>query len=115
MYHPGKVVEVLRPADKDVLAADGNVQAVLQMWDDEVLTFLVPPKLAGKIKAGQTALVDYGLDDSHKFPAPSHTVVKILAGPKAENVWKTYKELLARRKRQSEERQPAAPVQSYIG
>jgi len=48
MYHLGKVLEVFRPNDKEVVSADSSVQATLRMWDENVLTMLVSRKsLAG--------------------------------------------------------------------
>ena len=41
MYHPGKVIAVLSPADKGVRSSDSSVQATLRMWDDNVITMLV--------------------------------------------------------------------------
>lgn len=112
MYHPGKVVEVLKSSDRDVQSSDGSAQACLRMWDENVLTLMVAPKLAGKIKAGQTVLVDYRPNPEHRPPTPVHVIVKILEGKKAETVWKTYREMFERQKRQAA---PASPAQSYIG
>ena len=91
MYHLGKVLEVFRPTDRGVTSADTSVQACLRMWDENVLTMLVAPKIAGRIKAGQTVLVDYRPSPGHTPPIPSHTVVKIVEGKAAENTWKAYR------------------------
>ena len=112
MYHPGKIVEVLRPSDKDVVSSDASVQATVKMWDENVLTLMVAPKIAGKVKAGNTVLVDYRPSPEHRPPTPMHVIVKILAGKKAETVWSTYREMYDRQKRQAA---PVAPAQSYIG
>ncbi|MDE1797909.1 MAG: hypothetical protein KGH63_00700 [Candidatus Micrarchaeota archaeon] len=112
MYHPGKIVEVLRPSDKEVQSADSSVQATLRMWDENIITLIVAPKLAAKVKAGQMVLVDYRPSPEHRPPTPAHIIVKILSGKKAEAVWSTYREMYDRQKRQSA---PAAPAQSYIG
>lgn len=110
MYHPGKVIEVLRPADKGVSSADASVQATCRMWDDNILTLLVASKLGAQIKTGQVVLVDYRPDPAHQPPVPSHTIVKIIDGKKAETVWSTYRDMHDRQKR------TAAPAtQNYIG
>jgi len=56
-------------------------------------------------------LVDYRPDPAHRTPVPNHTIVKILAGRKAENAWKAYREIYEKQRR-AEKPQPA---QSYIG
>ena len=110
MYHPGKVIEVLRPADKDVTSADTSVQAICRMWDENVLTLLVAPKIAASVKPGQVALVDYRPSPDHQPPVPNHTIVKLIDGKKGELVWSTYRDMHDRQKRAS-----APPTQNYIG
>ena len=110
MYHPGKVIEVLRPADKDVRSADATVQAVCRMWDENIITLMVAPKLAAQVKTGQVVLVDYRPDPAHQPPVPSHIIVKIIEGKKAELVWSTYRDMHDRQKRTA-----APPTQNYIG
>jgi hypothetical protein len=112
MYHPGKVIEVLRATDKDVKTADPSTQACVRMWDDNILTLLVAPKLASLIKAGQTVLVDYRPSPEHRQPVPNHVIVKIIEGKKAETVWNTYRDMHDRQKRSSN---APAPAQNYIG
>ena len=111
MYHLGKVVEVFRPTDRDVVASDASVQATLRMWDENVITMMVAPKIAGKIKEGQVVLVDYRPDPEHRPPVPSHIVVKIIEGKRAEAAWKVYREVYEKQRRNEEKRPPA---QSYI-
>ncbi len=110
MYHPGKVIEVLRPSDKDVRSADASVQATCRMWDDNILTLMVATKIGAQVKTGQVVLVDYRPDSSHQPPVPSHTIVKIIEGKKAELVWSTYRDMHDRQKRTT-----APPAQNYIG
>lgn len=110
MYHLGKVLEVFRPSDKGVESADTTVQAVMRMWDENVLTMLVAPKIAGKVKEGQVVLVDYRPSPGMRTPVPNHMVVKILDGKRAENAWKAYRDIYEKQRR-SEKPQPA---QSYI-
>ncbi len=109
MYHPGKVIEVVRPSDAP--SSDTSVQATLRMWDENILTLLVAPKLAAKIKSGQTVLVDYRPDPAIRTPVPSHVIVKILEGKKAETIWGAYREMYDKQRRA----QAANAAQSYIG
>lgn len=110
MYHPGKVLEVIRALDKDVVSSDASVQATVKMWDENVLTLLVAPKIASKLKSGQFVLVDYRPDPAHRPPTAAHVIVKIISGRKAEVVMAAYREMAERQKRQA-----TPPAQSYIG
>ncbi len=113
MYHPGKVVAVLSPSDKGILSADTSVQATLRMWDENVLTMLVAPKIAKKIREGDIVLCDYRPEEKMSVPVPRNVVVKILRGKQAEKMWQEYKEVHEKRnKRESKEKQAQ---QSYIG
>ncbi len=113
MYHPGKVIAVLSPKDKGVLASDNSVQATMRMWDENVLTMSVDPKLASKIKVGDIVLADYRPRKGSTVPIPSNTIVKILRGRAAEKMWQEYQEVYEKRKkRESHDKQVQ---QSYIG
>ncbi len=90
MYHPGKVIKILAPKDKNIISSDTVVQAVVSMWDDNLFTFVVDTKIAGKLKDNDVVLVDY--TPVQNSPAPKHTIVKILRGDIADVIWKKYKE-----------------------
>jgi len=110
MYHPGKIIEVLRASDKDVKAADASTQACARMWDDNILTLMVAPKISTLIKTGQIVLVDYRPSTEHRQPVPNHVIVKIIEGKKAETIWTSYRDMHDRQKRTA-----APPAQNYIG
>jgi len=113
MYHPGKVVAVLSPSDKGIVSADSTVQVTLHMWDENVLTMLVAPKIASKVREGDIVLCDYRPEGKMSVPVPKNIVVKILKGKQADKMWHEYKEVHERRnKRESKEKQAQ---QSYIG
>lgn len=115
MYHPGRVIEVLSSKEKDIESAEETTQATLEMWDENIMTFLVAPKIADKIKEGDVVLVDYRLI-SEKVPAPRHVVIKILKGKKGKEVWNKYKELYRIRKKKVKtiKLQPKF-IPSYVG
>lgn len=97
MFHPGKVIEILSNKDKSVLSSDETTQVVLEMWDENILTFLVDPKLSSKISKNDIVLVDYRpIDD--KLNMPRHIVVKILRNKVAQNVWHNYKQHFEKQK-----------------
>ncbi|MFA6213893.1 MAG: hypothetical protein WC717_01310 [Candidatus Micrarchaeia archaeon] len=113
MYHPGKVVAVLSAGDKSISSADSSVQATLRMWDENVLTMLVSPKIAKKVREGDIVLCDYRPESGMSVPVPRNLVVKILRGRQAEKMWQEYKEVHEKRsKRESKEK---FAQQSYIG
>jgi len=113
MYHPGKVIAVISPAEKGIISSDNSVQATLRMWDENVLTMAVAPKIASKIAAGDMVLVDYRPQEGLSVPVPKNIVVKILRGKSAEKMWSEYREVHEKRKKhESKEKQVQ---QSYIG
>jgi hypothetical protein len=113
MYHPGKVIAVLSARAKGVISSDTSVQATMRMWDDNVLTMLVEPKIAQAIKAGDIVLADYRPEKGMSVPVPRNVVVKILRGPSAEKMWQTYREV--HEKRKGREKSDKEAQQSYIG
>ncbi|VVC01845.1 Uncharacterised protein [uncultured archaeon] len=113
MYHPGKVIAVLSPKEKGVIASDASVQATMKMWDDNVLTMSVEPKIAPKLRAGDIVLADYRPEKGMSVPVPRNIIVKILRGPSAERMWQTYREI--HEKRKTREKSEKEAQQSYIG
>lgn len=116
MYHPGKVLEVF--VGKDVHASDSSAQAMLEMWDENLITVLVEKKLAPKMRKEDIVLVDYRpMKDK---PAPNLTVTKILKGDTGKSTWKTYKDFHRKRKGAPAQtpsfhvEQPQ-PAQAYVG
>ncbi|MFQ6135760.1 MAG: hypothetical protein ACE5PM_01115 [Candidatus Hydrothermarchaeales archaeon] len=115
MYHPGKVLKIFSSQDEDIEAANDETQAMLMMWDRNLLTLLVDLNLAAKVKEGDIVLVDYRPLSDRGPPAPKMIVTKVLRGEIAERTWREYK---AYYKKKKEELGPGAPIpapQSYIG
>ncbi len=113
MFHPGKVIAVLSPKDKGVISADKSVQATMRMWDENVLTMEVAPKIAGRLREGDIVLCDYRPSKGLSVPVPSNTIVKILKGKAAERMWQEYREVQEKKKRREHSDKEAQ--QSYIG
>jgi hypothetical protein len=89
MYHPGKVIEVFSKS-KNVHSSDSTTQAMLEMWDENLITVLVEKKLNKQMKKQDVVLVDYRpMNDK---PVPRLIVVKVLKGKTATDTWKTYKD-----------------------
>lgn len=113
MYHPGKVIAVLSARDRNIVSSDSSVQATLRMWDENVLTMSVAPKLAPKIREGDIVLVDYRPEAGMSVPVPRNVIVKILRGKISEKMWEEYREVYDKRKKH--ENKESQAQQSYIG
>ena len=114
LYHPCKIVEVVR-RDKEVAASDESVQLIVEAWDELQWAVSLDPNL-NKEKLGQSdiVLVDWSTDEITK--GPKMNAIKVLKGKKGENVWKSYKDYLKKQKVkangvQSKNQAPA----SYMG
>lgn len=94
-YHPGKILDVHLPSDKQIVSGDDGVQATVEMWDENLFTFLVNPKISKKVRTGDIVLIDYRCTDK---PVPNHLIVKILKGDKGKNVWNKYSEYFNKKK-----------------
>ena len=110
MYHPGKVIEVFNPKDKNVKCAEGTTQAIVEMWDENMFTFLVAENIANKIKQGDVALVDYRIV-SERVPVARQVIIKVLEKEKGKKVWDKYKEY---HKKKQENIQPTK-MPGYMG
>ncbi len=112
MFHPGRIISVFS-GGKDEITADGVAQAVLLMWDENILTLEIHPKIRQRIKEGDVVLVDYRPADRLTVPVPKQQIVKIIRGKRGHALWTQYTEYHEKRKR-SANRLPTAPP-GYIG
>ena len=83
-------MKLLSPADRDVIAADENLHALVEMWDENIFTVIVDAKIAQKIKEGDVVIIDY-YPISAQSPVPKRIITKILRGKPASFLWDTYK------------------------
>ncbi len=111
MYHPGKVLGIFRSKEKDVKSSDESTQALIEMWDENIFTLLVDPKIAKSLKEKDVVLVDYS-PISEKMPVAKQTVKKIVYKKKAKKLWDDYKEYARKKKKESATK---APIRSYMG
>lgn len=110
-FHPGKVLQILKPSSKNVISANTSTQAVIEMWDENILTFTVAPKIATKVKKNDIVIVDYN-PTSEKMQIPKTIITKILRGKIADETWKKYKEYAKKKQKQASTRRIAVPVQN---
>src|SRR3989338_10923122 len=88
MYHVGRVIEIFSGDDKSVIAFDNSAQALLDMWDENMITVAIDSHLSKAIKKDDVVLVDYTATQT----GPRMVVVKILRGELGKRSWKQYKE-----------------------
>lgn len=112
MYHPGRVIDVFSPRDKNIDSVDNTTQAMLEMWDENLITVLVEPHLNEKLRKEDIVLVDYRPMQGR--PIPKMTVVKLLRGTSAKNLWTVYKDFYKKRK-QIQTPVEKAHKQHYVG
>ncbi len=115
MFHPGKVIRIFSPQSSDIESANDEMQAMLQMWDDNMITVLVDPNLADKVSEDDLVLVDYRPMFDQGPPTPRMIITKILRGENATRTWDRYREYFRKKKKESGPHGMVPPPQSYIG
>lgn len=88
MYHPGRVVRIF--TGKRGSIGDG-MQAMVNMWDENLFTFTIDPAISERIREGDVVLVDYNPMATNS-PHLRRVVTKILRGKSAEETWRRYKD-----------------------
>ena len=87
----------MKPSSKDVISANASTQVMIEMWDENILTFTIDPKIATKAKKNDIIIVDYN-PTSEKMQIPKTIITKILRGKIADETWKKYKEYAKKKK-----------------
>ena len=113
MYHPGKVLDVFNPKDKNIKCAEGTTQALIEMWDENMFTFLVAENISSKRKEGDIALVDYRIA-SERVPIARQVIIKILEKDKGKKVWEKYKDYHNKKQEQIQTTKPTK-MPGYMG
>ena len=115
LHHPGEVLSVIKPADRDVKSADSDTFATVKMWDDNILTLVVDPKIAAEIKQGDKVMVDYRPTNVGSTDKPAvvqkQLITKIIRGDRADHIWKEYKEWYEVQKQKATQQMPS----DYMG
>lgn len=104
IYHVGKVIEVI-PSKNGVKSADKSVQAVVRMWDENLLILKVEKKIEAVIKKDDIVIADY-TPLSDRSPYRKMTIVKILPPEKGQSVWNAFREEYEKRKEGAIKKQP---------
>ncbi|MBI4009815.1 MAG: hypothetical protein HY361_01285 [Candidatus Aenigmarchaeota archaeon] len=118
IHHPGEVLEIFKPNDSDTKSADEDTLATLRMWDENILTLVVDPKITNDVRVGDKVFVDYRpitVPSSANTPIIAKQVIaKVIKGKRAEAVWKEYKKFFEQQRQKPQTLVPR-PQESYIG
>ena len=109
MFHIGKVEKVVLPKGKGVISADSTVQAMIKMWDDNLLLLEVDAKIAKDLKEEDFVIADYrpvSADSPHR----KMIITKIVRGELGRSVWKGFEKEFDKRKRSDSSGPHAAQV-----
>lgn len=113
MYHIGKVVEVISPAkEKKIKSTDKSVQAVLKMWDENMLILEIDKKIAPSLLPGDYVIADYSPMNASS-PYRKMLVTKILPREKGKKIWTEFQKELSRKKSALAHMQQSGGVAGY--
>ncbi len=98
MYHLGKVLQVMHPNEKGSNFADQITQALVEMWDENIIIFKVNSAISRDIKENDYVSVDYSPVSVGGAPVPKHEIVAIISEQKAKKVWAKLKEKLEQKR-----------------
>jgi len=112
MYHIGMVQDVILPDRKGVISADASIQAVVRMWDNNLLILLVDKRIGKRVRKGDYVLSDY----TPMSPTSRHRklyITKVLSKNEGGKIWKEFQTEFERRKTFIEKQLRPPPVR-YI-
>jgi len=109
MFHIGRVEKIVLPKGKGVVSADATVQAMVKMWDDNLLLLEVDQKIARDIREEDFVIADYR-PMSADSPNRKMIVTKIVRGELGKAIWKGFAKEFDKRKAKTESGQGAVPM-----
>jgi hypothetical protein len=95
MYHIGIVQHLISPGK--AVSSDASVQAVVRMWDANLLILGVEKKIGRKVRKNDFVLADY----TPLSPESNHrklTIVKILPPEEGSRIWADFQDELDRKR-----------------
>ncbi|MBI5227239.1 hypothetical protein HY988_01505 [Candidatus Micrarchaeota archaeon] len=90
MYHIGIVEQVISPDKNGVISSDLSFQAVVRMWDENLLMLGVDKKIGRRVKKGDYVVADY-TPISAVSPHRKLLITKILSPDQGNLVWAEFK------------------------
>ena len=109
MFHIGKVIEVISPTEKGAIFSENNTNALIEMWDENLIIFRVNNAIAKELKAGNYVLIDYSPVSVASAPVPRHEIVSIVPEAKGKKVFEKMQDYLESKKNQRAGTMPALP------
>ncbi len=113
MYHIGMIQHIIYPDKNGVVSSDLSVQAVVRMWDSNLLILGVDKKISRKAKKGDYVLADYtplAAESRHR----KLTVIKLLPATEGSRIWAEFQDEVERRKALFQQQsQPGQQQQRY--
>ncbi len=97
MYHVGKIIELISPKEKKTRSADASVQAMIRMWDENLLILEVHKKIEKNLLPGDYVLADYS-PLAPTSPYRKMLVIKVLPREKGKKIWTEFQKELSRKK-----------------
>ncbi len=114
MFHIGKVMKMVLPKGKGVISADGSIQAMVKMWDDNLLLLEVDKKIARDVREKDYIIADY-TPIAPNSPHRRMIITKIVRGDLGKQIWDEFSREFAKRKNRAESvPQLAAMPMPYI-
>jgi len=105
------VQHVISPG-KGIVGSDASVQAVVKMWDANLLILGVDRKLAKIVKKGDYVLADY-TPLSDNSPNRKLLLIKILPVDAGSRIWAEFQDEYDRRRAKPQPQPPQQPLR-YI-
>ncbi|MEM4257230.1 MAG: hypothetical protein QXU92_01245 [Candidatus Diapherotrites archaeon] len=98
MFHIGKVLQVMSSEEKGSKFSDQTTQALVEMWDENLIIFKVNQNISRELKENDYVLVDYSPVAVGGAPVPKHEITAIVSEQKAKKVWSKLKEKFEQKK-----------------
>lgn len=91
MYHIGIIQHLIVPGKDGAVGSDTSVQAVVRMWDANLLILGVDPKIGRKAKKNDYVLADY-TPVSADSPNRKLVIIKILSHDQGSRIWADFQD-----------------------
>lgn len=88
----------MSPDEKGSKFSDQTTQALVEMWDENLIIFKVSPAISREIKENDYVSVDYSPVAVGGAPVPKHEITAIINEQKAKKVWAKLKEKFEQKK-----------------
>jgi hypothetical protein len=96
LYHIGIVQHIISPG-KGVVSSDESVQAVVRMWDANLLILGVDSKISKKVKKNDYVIADYtplSPDSGNR----KLTIIKVLSLDEGSSIWAEFQDEFDKRR-----------------